>query len=344
MSKLWFIRFVLLPFSWIYGIVLTVRNLCFDFGIFKVTKFNVTIVAIGNLTVGGTGKTPHVKWFVNHFKKEKQCAIVLRGYGRKTKGFHLVQASSSHADVGDEALLYFNHFGEQIKIAVCEDRVEGVRQLLALFPNIELIFLDDAYQHRKIHRDVNILLTDFYRPFWKDFVLPAGRLREFRLGKNRADIIIVTKSPQEISNEERIKIVRKINASNQQLVTFSKVNYGEIIPLFSEEWKEVNHVLLVTGIAYPKPLEVYLSQKYTVKSLTFSDHYDFTTTDIQQIHDIFDTFVKEDKAIITTEKDRMRLKEKLASLELTHTPWFYQSISVVIEDEKTCLERIENIC
>jgi tetraacyldisaccharide 4'-kinase len=194
-----FLRYILLPFSFFYGSIMWVRNMLFNLGIKQIEKVDATVVSVGNLSVGGTGKTPHVDWIVTKLKNEIPTAILSRGYGRKSKGFVLVTKHSPAERVGDEALFYKRKHKEDIEVAVSEKRVEGAEKLLILKAKLKLIVLDDAYQHRYIHRDVNILLTDYNRPYYKDFVLPSGRLREFRSGKNRADVVIVTKCPLTIN-------------------------------------------------------------------------------------------------------------------------------------------------
>jgi len=338
------LRYFLLPFSLLYGLVLSVRNMLFHYNVLKTVKLDVPIVSVGNLSVGGTGKTPHVKWLVEQFISTKKCAIVLRGYGRKTKGYVRVNIEHLPQQVGDEAVLYKHYFGVDVEVVVCEDRVAGVQALLKECPDIKLIFLDDAYQHRKIQRDVNILLTDYLHPFWRDGVLPFGRLREFSIGKRRADIIIVTKCPVEISGKDKLNIERFIKPKHEQLVAFSSLQYDSFAPLFDHKWQNPSDLLLVTGIANPDPLELELMKQFKVRHLRFNDHYDFSAKDIQRIHDLFDTFVKEGKAIVTTEKDATRLIDKIKQMNAMHYPWFYQSISLKVDGEKQIIEAIKKIC
>lgn len=317
----------------------------FRFNLLKTIRLEIPVVSVGNLSVGGTGKTPHVKWLVEQFMLTKKCAIVLRGYGRKTKGYLRVNASHLPEEVGDEAVLYKHFFGTRVEVVVCEDRVAGVQSLLSECSNVELVFLDDAYQHRRIHRDVNILLSDYQHPFWRDGVLPFGRLREFSIGKSRADAIVVTKCPHGISRKDKLNIERSIKPGLHQFVGFSSLQYDSFVPLFEHEWKNPpSHVVLVTGIANPEPLELELKKQFEVHHLRFNDHYDFSAKDIQRIHDIFDTFVKEGKVIVTTEKDATRLSDKIKQMKATHYPWFYQSISIKVDGERQIVEAINKIC
>lgn len=330
------LKLIGLPFSFLYGSILAVRNFLFDKGLFKVERFPIPIVSIGNLSVGGTGKTPHVIYFVEQMLKSQHPAIVLRGYGRKTKGVLEVDVTKTVTDVGDEALMYYDKFNHKVPVFVAESRVEGVRSLLQKYPNTSVVVLDDAFQHRHIYRDFNVLLMDFNRPFWKDYVLPVGRLREFRSGVTRSDIVIVTKTPEACENGVKEKMTQKIKRYASKKVFFSQIKYGERIPFFekNQEYpKQVKAVVLVTGIANPSPLITFLSEKYEVKHIAFNDHYDFTVKDIQEIHNLFDNFAKEEKIIVTTFKDFMRLKNKSFLELIEEYPWFYQPMEVGFEDD-----------
>jgi tetraacyldisaccharide 4'-kinase len=335
------LRYILLPFSLLYGSVMYLRNLLFNTGIKEVKKVNATVVSIGNLSMGGTGKTPHVDWIVTKLKEQIPTAILSRGYGRKSKGFVLVTKHSQTETVGDEALFYKRKHKEEIEVAVAEKRVEGAEKLLNLKSNLKLIVLDDAYQHRHIHRDVNILLTDYNAPFYEDFVVPSGRLREFRLGKNRADVVIVTKCPKVLNDAEKIELKRKIDVSPETLVCFSQIKYGEILPINSGEFTVPEQILLVTGIANPEPLYEHLKKMVNVELLSFPDHHDFTTKDIRKIHNLFDTFATQNKCIVTTAKDVPRLCSNLVKPLIENYPWFYQTINVEIDNEQKLLKKIK---
>lgn len=335
------LSFILLPFSWLYGAIAGIRNLLFDFGLKPTIKVNAKVISIGNLSVGGTGKTPHVEYLANELSKTAATAILLRGYGRKTKGFLLVDENSKANEVGDEALYYYNVFGNQVKVIVCEKRVEGAQKLLSLFPKTEVILLDDAYQHRYIHRDINILLTEFNRPFYKDFVLPAGRLREFTIGKKRADVIIVTKTPTTVNKEQKEKIITKIQVSENQVLLFSHIEYGAWRNLANGEIKnKAKDIVLVTGIANPKPLLEHLEKFAKVTHLQFKDHYEFSVEDITKIHKIFDTFVSSDKIIMTTQKDAMRLLAPEIISAIKDYPWYSQEMEIKIENDNLLLNKI----
>lgn len=318
-----------------------VRNMFFDLGLKKVSKVDATVVSVGNLSVGGTGKTPHVDWIVSRLKNETPTAILSRGYGRKSKGFVLVTKHSQASTVGDEALFYKRKHKEEVQVAVSEKRVKGAKKLLNLKSNLKLVVLDDAYQHRYIHRDVNILLTDYNQPFYKDFVVPSGRLREFRSGKNRADVLIVTKCPSTLGEAERISLKKKIDVSPNTLVCFSQVKYGEMLPINLGEFTVPEQILLVTGIANPQPLYEHLKKLANVELMSFPDHHDFTTKDIRKIHNLFDTFATQNKSIVTTAKDVPRLCSNLVKPLIENYPWFYQTINVKIDKEQELLKKIK---
>lgn len=334
---------ILIPLGWIYGGIMAIRNILFNLGIFKSYNSSLPTISVGNLSMGGTGKTPHVDFIIERLKSKYQLAVLSRGYGRRTKGFLKVTEHSSAETVGDEPLLYKLKHKDEIEVAVCESRTEGAKKLEQT--NANLLVLDDAYQHRKIGRDCNILITTYQDPFFKDFVVPAGNLREFRIGKNRAQIIVVSKCPANISLEEKKRITERIKPSQHQTVFFSHITYDEIIPMGnSHMWDAENfpeEVLLVTGIANPTPLENELKKKFKVELMSFPDHHNYSTNDLKKIHTIFDTFVGQKKAIITTEKDMMRLKQPQLLKYLANYPWFYQSISVHIDEETNFLKQIE---
>ena len=337
-----FLRFLLLPISWLYGLVMIIRNKFFDWNIFKQSKFEIPVISVGNLAVGGTGKTPHVKWLTSKFE-QFQTAIILRGYGRKSKGFRLVQTHSQIDEVGDEALEYKHSFSKNTHVAVSENRSQGLMELLNLDSSINLVFLDDAYQHRSITRNFNILLTDYNKPYFKDYVIPTGRLREFRNGKKRADAFIVTKCPPNIDSIQKNQIIQAINPNPKQKIFFSTIKYGPIVNLITSEnnsLNEVDFVLLVTGIASPKPLVEHVATHCQLEHLVFSDHHPYSINDLHRIHQIFDKFASPNKIILTTEKDKMRLFGKFAD-KLTDYPWYFQSMTVELGNEIELISFIE---
>lgn len=337
-------RFILWPIGILYGLGMFFRNKCYDWGVFSSQNIPIPVISVGNLSVGGTGKTPHVDFIAELLNKKLKSAILLRGYGRKTKGYRLVTEKDTNATVGDEALFYKLKHKKSIEVVVCENRVRGAIKICSDFPITKAILLDDAFQHRKIKRDIDILLIDFNRPYWRDSVLPAGRLREFSCGKKRAHIIIVTKAPASISEDVKNKIIKRIRPNENQQVFFSRIKYGEIIPFGNYKFQSPKHILLVTGIATPFPLVEYLKTFSDVKHLRFNDHHDFSVKDLQEIHNLFDTFALEDKIIVTTAKDFMRLLRPDLKKMTDQYPWFYQDITIEIDREKEFCTLIEKIC
>ncbi|RFC53887.1 tetraacyldisaccharide 4'-kinase [Brumimicrobium aurantiacum] len=335
------LRIILFPFSLIYGLIMAIRNWLFDRNIKPVMKVDSAVISVGNLSVGGTGKTPHVEYLLRSLSQQFKTAALSRGYGRKSKGFVEVLSSAEVTQVGDEALNYAQKFDGKINVAVCEKRVEGAQQLLQNHPETEVVVLDDAYQHRYIHRDCNILLTEYNKPFFRDFVLPAGRLREFRSGKKRADVVIVTKSPQSLEQRQKDSFIKGLGMPNSVPVFFSEIAYGAMISLQTKAVKKASEeVLLVTGIGNPQPLIEHLELTSKVTHLKFGDHHDYTIKDIEKIHKLFDTFVSAEKMIVTTEKDAVRLLNSALKTKLADYPWYFQEMTVKIDDESKLLKKI----
>lgn len=325
-------RFLLFPFALIYLGITSTRNLLYKLGIFKTFVIPKKSICVGNLSVGGTGKTPLVSYLAEWLSDSFETAILSRGYGRKTTGFLWVKPNSKASEVGDEPLFYATQFQEKVHVAVCEKRAIGVQQIQTLFPKNELIILDDAFQHRAVKAGLNILITDFSKPFSDDFLMPVGSLRESRSGKNRANIIIVSKTPNDCSESTKNQIVQSLNF-NSELVFFSHISYASMIPI-GKKIDTIKKVILVTGIANPKSLLEHLSKKYEVEQLTFGDHHAFSMEDIQRIHQKFDTFANEETIILTTEKDYMRLKDFSSEWNLQNYPWYFQPITVKIDNEE----------
>ena len=326
------IRFLLFPFSFIYLGITSTRNLLYKLGIFKTSIIPKKSICVGNLSVGGTGKTPHVSYLADFLSQSVETAILSRGYGRKTTGFLWVKPNSKASDVGDEPMFYVNRFKEKVHVAVCEKRAIGIQQIQTLFPKNELIILDDAFQHRAVKAGLNILITDFSKPFYDDYLMPVGSLRESRAGKNRADIIIVSKTPNDCTETTKNQIVKSLNFK-PEFVFFSHISYAEMIP-FGKKIDTIKKVILVTGIANPKPLLKHISKYYEVEVIKFGDHHAFSKVDIQRIHQKFDTFAHEETIILTTEKDYMRLKDFSSDWNLQNYPWYFQPITVKIDNEE----------
>jgi len=309
---------------------MSIRNFLFDFNLKHSYSIPKKSICVGNLSVGGTGKTPHVVYLSNLLKDSNKITLLSRGYGRTTKGFILGEKISKGSEIGDEPKLYVSRFNHEVNVVVCEKRADGVRKIQDLFPENNLIILDDAFQHRAVKAGLNILLTDYSSLFSNDYVLPAGNLREFQSGKKRADLIIVTKCPENLKQDEKTKVIESLKFDATKIF-FSSIKYGELIPFGKPVDFNLKNILLVTGIANSEPLINELKKKYKVESISFSDHHNFSAQDIDRIHQKFDTFASDSKAIITTEKDFMRLSEMIESTEIKKYPWLYQAIEVEID-------------
>lgn len=335
------IRFILFPFSIIFGAIVAVRNWAFRKKIMRAVQFDVPIVCIGNLSTGGTGKTPHTELLIENLNEEFNIGVLSRGYKRLTKGFVRADEKSNWQDVGDEPLQYYFKYGNKISVQVAEQRIHGVIRIMGDLPNTDLILLDDAFQHRSLKAGYNILLTDYSKPFFKDFILPVGNLREFRAGKNRANSIIVTKCPKGLSENQKKEISNKIKPNKDQKVFFSSINYKGIFNLDGTELKDVpQNVLLITGIANPNPILKYLGNQ-NVEHLNYPDHYRFKDRDIKKITDLFDTFASENKIILTTVKDLMRLRIFKDFIDKYGKEIHYLDISIDMENKEELLQDIK---
>jgi len=316
------LKFLLYPFSVLYGIIVGIRNILYDLRLLKSKEFDVPIISIGNITVGGTGKTPHVEYLTGLLKDKFEVAALSRGYERKSKGFIEVQTDSKVTAVGDEPLQIKKKFPEVV-VAVCENRVTGVEKILGSqnTKTPDVVILDDAFQHRRISPGINILLIDSNRPLKKDFLLPAGRLRESSSQIRRADIIIFTKCLSEFTSIMRRVMQKEVRLKPYQELYFTTLDYDRITPVFSgkelhdEFVSEKNFaVLIVTGIASPVLIYKYI-EKFTsqMETLKFPDHHHYSARDIRKIFCKFENINSEKKIIITTEKDAMHF-ESLSNL------------------------------
>lgn len=322
-----FLTWLLLPFSWLYAGVAAIHNWLYDNGWKKSEVFDVPLLNVGNLRVGGTGKTPHVAWLVAELLRQgHRPAILSRGYGRQTTGPRLTTATDSAATVGDEPCQYFQQFSPAaVPVAVAEARRLGVRLLLAECPDITVIVLDDAYQHRAVRPTLNLLLTELARPFYTDYVLPAGRLRESRGGANRSDVVIVTKCRPDLPEEARAAVAQHVRryARPSTLVLFSSYRYGQPLP-FTPETPPYPAppaaALLLTGIAQPSPLRDYLeSQGYHIQyHADFPDHHAFQPGDLEKLRAQW----QPGRPVFTTAKDATRLQAPALQAALQGLPLY----------------------
>ena len=301
------IRYILFPFVPIYFLVTWLRNTFYDWGIFKSAQYDIPMICVGNLSVGGTGKTPMIEYLIRLLQPKYRLATLSRGYKRNTKGFLIADNNATALTLGDEPFQFFNKF-EELIVSVDENRQNGISKLMELEHSPQVILLDDAFQHRKVKARFQLLLTSYDNLYCNDMVLPTGNLREPKSGAKRADIIMVTKCPTSLSENDKSRMIKSLHPAKNQHVFFSWISYSSIIKT-SKEQRELNFLkqkkfTLVTGIANSKPLVDYLKSEHLVfEHYNFDDHYEFKTKDIQELN--------QKEWILTTEKDFMRLSPHL---------------------------------
>lgn len=346
-------KLLLYPLSVLYGIVVYFRNRMYDLNMIKSKEFDVPVISIGNITVGGTGKTPHVEYLVNLLSQSFNVATLSRGYKRKTRGFRYVKVDSTVSDVGDEPLQIKRKFPE-VTVSVCEKRVEGTQKLLNSKNNAspDVVILDDAFQHRRISPGINILLIDFNRQIKEDHLLPYGRMREGAAQMRRANIIVFTKCPDEITPITRRILMKDVDLKPYQKLFFTSLEYEPLRSVFSgqdldKEFYEKRScsVLLVTGIASPLLIRRYI-EKFTsnIELLSYPDHHNFSKGDMEIISKSFEKLEGKNKIVVTTEKDAMRLKDRKDLSQEFMDVLYYLPVKVkfVEEDGKSFNKKILN--
>ncbi len=320
-------RVLLLPLAALYGLIIYIRNRLFDKNYLKSADFNFPLICVGNLSVGGTGKSPMVEYLAKLLQNEYKIGTLSRGYKRKTKGYALADATTTALEIGDEPMQFYKKF-PLVAVASCEERIVGIPHMLQDVPDLQAIILDDAFQHRTIRAGFNILLTEYGNLYSNDFFLPTGDLRDEWASAKRAQVIVVTKCPYDLSAEAKQKIIRSLKPDAAQKVFFTTIEYGTPYHIVdhTDDWLLTprDEVLLVCGIANPKPLKEYLHEKtHTYYQQDYSDHHIFSIDDLNEIVDKFEHIHAKDKLILTTEKDAVRLikfSEQLASLPMYVLP------------------------
>lgn len=300
-----YLRFFLFPFSVLYGCIMSVRNFLYNINVFESRSYPIPIICVGNLNTGGTGKSPMIELLIKTLQKQHHIATLSRGYKRTTTGFLEVESHHTTTEVGDEPLQFKTNFPE-ITVAVDANRRRGVAELLKKHPQLDLILLDDAFQHRKVKADLNVLLTTYGDLYTKDFILPTGNLREFQTGARRAQLIFVTKCPKSLSVEEQKKMWKQLKPKSYQRLLFSTILYSEFVTSKTEsiELRNFNDFTLVTGIANPRPLLKHFENlNKDFDHIQFPDHHEFSEHDLSKLQN--------KSKILTTQKDYMRLKTKL---------------------------------
>lgn len=318
-----FITGILTPAKWLYSIGVWFHNWMYDANIKKEYSFDVPVISVGNITVGGTGKTPHVEYLIETLSNRYNIAILSRGYKRKTKGFILASSVSTPEQIGDEPYQIYRKFKDKIQLAVSKNRKKAIEKIMRLFPETNLIILDDGYQYRHIKPLISILLLDSNRPIDKDTLLPIGRLREPQHATDRADMLIITKCKETMTPIEYRTMSKTINLLNFQKLFFSSITYQDLQPVFNnnssfyfklDNLTEQDSVLLVTGIAHPRGLVNYFKKyPFKIRIMRYSDHHDFSRNDINSIKYAYIQMSGKQKLIVTTEKDAVRM---------LHNPYF----------------------
>jgi tetraacyldisaccharide 4'-kinase len=332
------LRPLLFPFSILYSTVAGIRNLMFDSGVLKSRRFTIPVILVGNLSVGGTGKTPHVEYLLRLLRKKFRTAVLSRGYGRKSTGFVMAGKGITAEQVGDEPMQYFSEF-DDVTVAVCEKRVKGIEKLLEL-KSPQVIVMDDGFQHRWVDPGMKLLLTPFDNPFTSDLVLPAGDLREPRSGYRRASHIIVTRTPPQATDAQKGRIKDAIRPAPGQQVFFSSLEYGNPVSFFTNEQVEParlpeKNVLLFTGIADPSVLTAYLEKKCSrLITERYPDHHEYSLRDAAWLRDKFDKFAGDTGIILTTVKDYQRMLGTPVIDAFRTLPVFYLPVRVVIDREQ----------
>jgi tetraacyldisaccharide 4'-kinase len=321
------IRILLLPLSLLYGVGVGLRLLMYRLGIVRSVKFSMPVISVGNLSVGGAGKSPHIEYLVRWLSDYLEVAVLSRGYGRKTEGYRPVTVIDTAEQVGDEPLQFKRKFPE-VPIAVSESRALGVPELVKRNPDLQVVLLDDAFQHLGVTPGLNILLTEFKRPFTRDWLLPSGRLREWRSGYRRADIIVVTKCPDNLTVDQRRKLMQEIDPYPRQRVYFSRYRYGQPYDMLRPDMRRpldaATDVLLLSAIANTDYLVDYMAATVrSAKTMEFEDHHTYDLADLLDVKRRFEGMTSTNKIIVTTEKDAARLEQH-------HSFFFENNLPVVV--------------
>ena len=334
-------RYLLFPLSFIYGSITSMRNLLFDYGIFKAKIHPIPIICIGNLSVGGTGKTPHTQYLLDLLKNNYKVAVLSRGYGRKTSNLQLVEITSNALEVGDEPLQLKQNNPECL-VLVEKNRNKGVQHILNHFPKTDVILLDDGYQHRWIKAGFNILITPFSSPYYNDYLMPFGKLRESKKGVTRANAVIFSKTPENTNPTLKKGMLERLHLFSNQKAYFSAIEYHKFKCISNNtelEENNSNSITLVSGIANANPLIKYLKEKgYSINHLKYADHHNYTRNDIDTDLAKYNAEKSTIKLILTTEKDATKLKQFLPHFKDVN--FYYIPIEVKIEQSEKFKKQI----
>jgi tetraacyldisaccharide 4'-kinase len=331
---------LLLPFSLLYGLITDLRNFLYNKGVLKTIRFEVFTINVGNLAIGGTGKTPHVEYLIRLLRPQYQIATLSRGYGRRSKGFVLADDTATADTIGDEPMQYYQVFGKEVTVTVGEERALAIPRIRYEKPRTQVILLDDAFQHRSVQPHLNLLLTDYHRLFTRDFPFPAGRLRERRHGARRADAVIVSKCPSDLSIAERKQTEEDIRkyTSEDTPIFFSGIRYGQPLPYSTHQPPQITpELILVSGIANPAPFEQYAKANFKVLThFHFRDHHIYTRKDVSQIVQAAypsagdRANVKRTVRVLTTQKDFVKLTSLPLATLAPDLPFFYLPMEIYL--------------
>ena len=333
---------ILLPIAWLYGGVLRLRHKLYDWHLLRSKRFDLPVICVGNLALGGTGKTPHVEYLIRLLGGDHDVCVVSRGFGRKTKGFRRAESDSTFADLGDEPMQYFHKF-HQIQVVVDEDRNEAIERMLSADTPPQVILLDDAFQHRSTEAGLNLLLTEYGKLYAEDYLVPAGRLRDVRSAAQRAQVVVVTKCPKELNSTERDDIRKRLHLHHDQKLFFSSMVYEPLQAITDTDILPTQgcSILCFTGIANPQPLIDELERTFKeVVAIRFGDHHPFREKDLDNVLKTFAELPSPQKIMATTEKDAARLRKTPYICKFESAPLFVQPICVRFHEENVFNETI----
>ncbi|RQO31491.1 tetraacyldisaccharide 4'-kinase [Taibaiella sp. KBW10] len=337
------LKLLLYPFSILYGAIMWLRNKLYDSGVYSSVSFSVPVISVGNLSTGGTGKTPHIEYLIRLLQYEYRVATQSRGYKRRSRGFKMAGDQTTAFEIGDEPMQFHLKFPE-VAVSVCEERMTGIPALLAERPDTDIVLLDDAYQHRSVKAGLNILITDYAKPFYTDHVLPFGNLREHRNAYKRAHAIIVSKCPEDLTETDRKEMIAKIRPLDHQRVFFTKIQYGGCFDFFSGmpvPLQPNQHMILVSGIAKPEPMLAYLREQVAeVHLLRYPDHHYFTQNNLEEIRQTCANWKEQHPVMVTTEKDATRLALHAETLKSWGVTILVLPIEIAFIQDKPVFDRM----
>ena len=329
--------YLLAPAAFLFQGITAARNFLFDRGLIRSQKSPIPTLVVGNLSVGGTGKTPWVEFLVRQLRDEVAVGTLSRGYGRKTTGFGQVLPTSEAAEVGDEPLQLYTNFNGAVPVFVGEDRVGATQKIQQIFPDLQLLILDDAFQHRKLNPDFRIVLTPFSTPFSHDYLLPMGRLRESRAGAKRADVVVVTKCPADLSQDEKIKLAGELAPylNSEADLFFSSLTYGKPYQVSGPKQTDFTAVIALAGLADNAPFFAHCKQQFSVvDTFSFADHYAYNPEDAVRILEVLGQEIGQHAVLLTTEKDAVKLKSLAATEMWSKIPIFALPIQVALDPDQ----------